>query len=44
MDFYELLKGGQMKETYEEFFAPVYILNALYNSLNSGKEEEVHSA
>lgn len=44
MEFYDLLKGGEMKETYEQFFAPVYILNALYNSLQSGKEEEVKRA
>lgn len=39
MEFYDLLKGGQMRRTYEDIFAPVYVLNAMYRSMESGKEE-----
>ena len=39
--FYDLLKGGKMKHTYEEIFAPVFILNAIDRSMQSGKEEKV---
>ncbi len=40
--FYQLLKGGEMKESYDEFFSPVYILNAIDRSLKSGKEEKIN--
>lgn len=42
-DFYELLKGGPQPQSYEEFFAPVFIINALERALNSGNEEPVLS-
>lgn len=41
MEFYDLLKGGEMKRSYEDIFAPVYVLNAMYRSMESGKEEEI---
>lgn len=44
MDFYDLLNGKEQKQSYEEFFAPVYILNAIDRSIKSGKEELIHSS
>ena len=43
MEFYELLKGEEQKKSYEDFFAPVYLLNALDRAIKSGKEEVVNS-
>lgn len=40
-EFYELLNGAEQKVSYEDFIAPVFILNAIYRSMNSGKEEKV---
>ena len=42
MEFYDLLAGKPQKQTYEEFFAPVFVFNALARSLESGSEEQVH--
>ncbi len=42
MEFYELLLGEPQKQSYEDFFAPVYVLNAIYRSLQSGNEEAVN--
>ena len=39
MEFYHLLKGEPQPQSYEEFFAPVYICNAIEKSRLSGKEE-----
>lgn len=39
--FNQLLLGGEMRKSYEDFFAPVFILNAINRSLESGKEEQV---
>ncbi len=39
--FYKLLKGEAQRETYEDFIAPVFIMNALDKSLKSGREEKV---
>lgn len=44
MEFYRLLKGEPQKQSYEEFFAPVYVLNAIYRSIESGQEEKVNRA
>lgn len=44
MEFHHLLEGKPQKQSYEDFFAPVYVLNAIYRSLNSGKEEKVNRA
>lgn len=41
-EFYELLVGGKQKCTYEDFIAPVFILNAIERSMASGKEEKVN--
>ena len=40
--YYDILSGGKMKETYEGFVAPVFILNAIDRSLKSGCEETVN--
>ncbi|MBE6646212.1 MAG: Gfo/Idh/MocA family oxidoreductase [Ruminococcaceae bacterium] len=40
--YYEVLSGAKMKETYEGFVAPVFILNAIDRSLKSGCEETVN--
>lgn len=40
--YYQLLSGGEMHQTYEEFIAPVFILNAIDRSLTSGNEEAVN--
>lgn len=42
MSFYSLLTGGEMTQSYEDFFAPVFILNATVRSIESGKCEKVH--
>ncbi len=39
--FTDLLKGSKSEMTPEEFIAPVYILNAIVKSLESGKEEKI---
>ena len=40
-EFYELLNGADQKMTYDDFIAPVFILNAIDESLNTGKEVSV---
>ena len=40
--FYKLLKGEAQRQTYKEFIAPIFILNAMHRSLISGKEEIVN--
>ena len=42
LEFYGLLNGQKQRETYEELFAPVYVLNALKRAFESGEEEKVH--
>lgn len=39
--FYGLLKGGEQSESYDDFIAPVFILNAIDRSIKSGKEEKI---
>lgn len=39
--FYKLLKGEEQPETYEDFIAPVFILNAIDRSIKSSAEEAV---
>ena len=41
-EYYALLSGEEQKLTYEEFAAPVFVMNAILRSLESGKEEAVH--
>lgn len=40
--FNKLLLGGASRKSYEDFFAPVFVLNALNRSLESGNEEIVN--
>ena len=40
-EYHKLLNGAEQKLTYEEFASPVFILNAIARSLESGNEEEV---
>ncbi len=40
-EYYGLLNGESQPETYEAFASPVFILNAIERSLNSGREEKV---
>ncbi|MBQ9783874.1 MAG: Gfo/Idh/MocA family oxidoreductase [Clostridia bacterium] len=40
-DMHDLLLGREMKESYDEFIRPVFILNALEASMKSGKSEKV---
>ena len=40
-EFYTILTGGDMSQSYDEFFAPVYFMNAIERSLKSGKEEAI---
>ena len=40
-EFYQLLQGAPQSVGYEEFIAPVFILNAVERSLESGREEAV---
>ena len=42
-EFYALLNGGEQPCTYEDFIAPVFVMNAIKRSLESGKEEAVNS-
>ena len=40
--FVSLLRGGEMKTSYRDFIAPVFVMNALDRALKSGKKEEVN--
>ncbi len=40
-EFYRILLGGEQAQSYEDFIAPVFVLNAIHRSLQSGKEEAV---
>ena len=41
-EFHELFDGKQ-RQTYSEFIAPVFVIDAIKRSIESGKEEEVHT-
>lgn len=41
-EFYDLLLGEKQKQSYEDFFAPVFVMNAIDRSMQSGKEECVN--
>ena len=41
-EFAEILNGGEQTCTYEEFISPVFIMNAIMRSLESGKAEDLH--
>ncbi len=40
-DFYDLLQGKPMPQSYEELFAPVFTMNAIQRAILSGNEEPV---
>ena len=40
-EFYQILSGEEQKVDYKEFISPVFILNAIERSINSGREEIV---
>ena len=40
--FYNVLAGGAGEESYDDFIAPVFILNAIDRSIKSGNEEKVN--
>ena len=40
-ELYELLEGGEMKETYEEFISPVFVMEAIKKSYETGEIVEV---
>ena len=42
MEYYRVLKGEPQRHSYDAFFAPVYILNALAKSLETGEEVPVN--
>ena len=41
-EFYELMNGAPQRKTYAEFIAPVFVMNAVQKSLESGKEVPVN--
>ena len=40
-ELYELLKGGEMKESYEEFISPVFLMEAIKKAYETGEIVEV---
>ena len=40
--FYALVSERKMVQSYKDFFAPVYVLNAIERALKSGKEEKIN--
>lgn len=40
-EFYAVLSGGEQKAKFDDFIAPVFVLNAIDKSMKSGNEEEV---
>ena len=40
--FYGLLRGEKQRVSYEDFIAPVFVLNAIQRSLDSGNEEKIN--
>lgn len=43
-EYYNILKGGEQKHSYKDFIAPVFVINAINRSIESGKEERVERA
>ena len=37
-----LLDGGKMEKSYEDFILPVFVMNAILRSYESGKKEEIN--
>jgi predicted dehydrogenase len=42
-EFCDLLRGEEQTVAYGDFIAPVFVLNAIHRSLESGEEEAVHT-
>ncbi len=42
-EFRGLLNGDEQRQSYSEFIAPVFVIDAINRSLESGKEEPVHA-
>ena len=42
-EFYSILSGGEQKISYEDFISPVFVMNAIVRSIESGKEEPINS-
>ena len=42
-EFYDILSGGEHVADFKDFISPVFILNAVNNSIKSGKEEPVNT-
>ena len=40
-EFYELLSGGEQKISYDDFIAPVFVIDAINESIETGKEVTV---
>ena len=40
-EFYNLLMGAEQKREYKDIIAPVFIMNAINRSINSGMEEKI---
>ena len=43
-EYYNILKGGKQKQSYNDFIAPVFVINAIDKAIKSGKEERVERA
>ncbi|MBO7148961.1 MAG: Gfo/Idh/MocA family oxidoreductase [Clostridia bacterium] len=43
-EFYKLLCGEKQSVSYKDFIAPVFVMNAIVRSLESGNEEKVNEA
>ena len=41
-DFAQLIRGGEQQISYDDFIAPVFIMNAIVRSIESGKGETVN--
>ena len=39
--FFDILNGGEMQESYEDFFRPVFVLDAIKEAYETGKEIKV---
>ena len=42
-EVYELMSGAESSISYEDFISPVFIMNAIYRALKSGKEEKINT-
>ena len=41
--FASLLAGGEQQVSYEDFIAPIFVIDAIIRSIESGEEEAVRS-